>query len=198
MLRMEGRKVVVVGGGSVARRRIEGLLKCGAKVTVIAPKTCPEIEQLGVTIERRAYQPGDLEGAKVVVIATDDAAVNTTVQRAAQALGILVNRTDDPDSGDLSVMAHARRGPVTLGVATDGISARAASTIRDELLERLNEAWVEFLQAAEPLRREIQDRENDATRRREKLTRMADSRALEIFNREGAQGLRSWVWAEEK
>lgn len=193
MLRLKGRKVVVVGGGSVARRRVMGLLACGANVTVVAPEVCPEIEKTGVRIERRPYHTGDLRGAKVVVIATDDTAVNAAVQHDAERAGVLVNRTDDPEAGDLMVMAHARRGPLTVAVATGGISAKAAAVIRDELLAGLNEQWVAFLEALEPLRAEVQANVKDTPRRQELLKRMADPRAMEIFKRKGDEGLREWI-----
>ena len=79
ILRVQGRRCVVVGGGPVARRRTESLLQADALITVIAPQVEQRLECLSVQIERRPYREGDLEGAILAVVATDDPAVNEKV-----------------------------------------------------------------------------------------------------------------------
>src|SRR5690606_17925770 len=97
MLRLDGWRCVVVGGGSVALRRAVTLQGCGGRVTLMAPRFDPAVEALGgVTRIRRAYRGGDLRGARLVVIATDDPGANEQVAQDAAALGVLVNRADDP------------------------------------------------------------------------------------------------------
>ena len=76
MLQVAGRRCLVVGGGRVALRKVEGLLGAGADVTVIAPEVDARIDALDVAVERRPYRRGDVAGFRLVITATDDAAVN--------------------------------------------------------------------------------------------------------------------------
>ena len=191
MLRISGKKAVIVGGGSVALRRAAALTACGADVTVIAPHVDEEIQKLAVHIDRRPYHDGDLEGARLVVIATDDPQVNEAAHREADRVGALVNRTDAPDRGDLAVMAHDRRGAVTVAVATDGISAKAAATIRDELLVELDQDWVRLLEAVAPFRGLLQERVKDLGRRRAALMKLADVESVALLKESGVEALRA-------
>ncbi len=180
MLKVAGRRVVIVGGGSVAVRRAESLLEAGARVTVVAPEVDEALAGLCVTIERRGYVQGDLDGAMLVVIATDDAAVNDRVAADAAEAGVLTNRTDDPDKGDLAVMAHRRCGPITLAATTDGISAAAAAKIADDAIESMDPAWPELLDAAASYREKAK-RIGDPVQRRKVLLAMVDEEARRAF-----------------
>ena len=98
-LRLAGRRVVMVGGGHVAQRRVPALLASGAVVTVVSPEATPAIEALAdageITWERRRFEDGDLDGAWYVVAATDDHAANEAVSAAAEARRIFCVRADD-------------------------------------------------------------------------------------------------------
>ncbi len=192
MLRLEGRKAVIVGGGSVALRRAVSLCQCGAQVTVIAPQVEPQIQTLAVKTLQREYRKGDLDGTFLVVIATDDAALNQRIDDDARSRHVLVNRADAPQQGDLSVMAHQRLGPVTVGVSTSGISAKAAATIRDQLLATMDQDWVALLQTAEPYRERVQRQVPDADRRQAALVRLTDEQAMAVFKKKGIYGLSNY------
>src|SRR2546427_3446247 len=99
-LDLQGRRCLVVGGGSVAQRKVDALLDAGAQVLIVAPRISAEIEGLGllraVEIRLRQYQPDDLDGVFIVVAATDDRETNARVAADARQRGILVNAVDDP------------------------------------------------------------------------------------------------------
>lgn len=190
MLKVRGWRCVVVGGGSVAQRRAAALVEAGAAVTVIAPTVTAELAALPVAIERRPYAPGDLDGARLVVVATDDAAANQTVADEAAAAGVLVNRVDDPQASDLAVPAHDRHGPVTIAVDTGGISASAAAVIRRQLSEALDPDWPRLLEAVAPYRGEVQARIGDAAARQDRLRRLTDEQAMNILKTQGVAALR--------
>ncbi|NJL31116.1 MAG: bifunctional precorrin-2 dehydrogenase/sirohydrochlorin ferrochelatase [Phycisphaerales bacterium] len=118
----------------------------------------------------RAYQSGDMEHAWLVVIATDDAKVNQQVHEDARRSGVLINRSDEPAMGDVQLAAHARQGPITVSVHTDGISAAAAARIRDELMRELDPAWAVLLEVVRPYRESIQLKYESAEARTEKFT----------------------------
>lgn len=133
---LTGRRCLVVGGGRVALRKVEGLLACGAAVTVVAPEVVPELDGLaGVTIERRPYEPGEAGtgGYRLVITATDDRSVNQQVHDDADAAGVWVNSADDPDRCTFTLPAVVRRGPLMLTVATGGHSPALSSWLRGRL-----------------------------------------------------------------
>ena len=139
MLQVAGRRCLVVGGGRVALRKVEGLVAAGADVTVIAPEIDARIEALGdvITIERRAYDAGDVTGFRLVITTTDDAAVNARVFDDAEAAGIWVNSADDIDHCSFTLPAVHRDGAVTVAVATDGQSPAFAAWLRDRVRDAL-------------------------------------------------------------
>ena len=131
VLRLSGRRCVVVGGGRIAARKVEGLLAAGADVTVIAPEIDPGIA--GVQIERRAYRSGDLDGAWLAITATGDPGVDGQVYADGEVAGVLVNSADDPEHCAFTLPAVARQGSITVAVSTGGRSPAYAVWLRDRL-----------------------------------------------------------------
>lgn len=131
---LAGRRCLVVGGGRVALRKVEGLLACGAAVHVVAPRIASELAALpGVTTEDRAYAAGEAGGYRLVITATDDPAVNQTVFDDAEAAGIWINSADDPDRCTFTLPAVVRQGPLVVTVGTGGHSPAIASWMRRRL-----------------------------------------------------------------
>jgi siroheme synthase-like protein len=189
VLNVHDRRCVVVGGGPVALRRARALREAGGQVFVIAPVAEPEFDKLPLEVAHRPYAKGDLDGALLVVVATDDPAVNETVAADARAAGVLVNRTDDPPAGDFSVPAHEHHGPVTIAVDTDGISATAAAAIRRELSNALDPDWPRLLDAVRPYRQWIQDRFAERSERLARLAQLTGPQAMRTLKQAGPQAL---------
>lgn len=186
ILKLSGRRCLIVGGGKVALRRAEGLVSVGAEVTVIAPTCAPEFASLAnVTCIERAFVDADLEGVFLVVIATDNRQLNDHINELANTHHVLVNRADDPDAGDISIPAHAHCGPITVAVHTNRISASAAATIRDQLLEHVDPAWPALLSAMAPYRQRLQETVSDTVLRQKVLKRMADEQAITLIKEQG-------------
>jgi hypothetical protein len=140
-LALEGRAAVVVGGGEVAARKVQGLLAAKANVTVIAPHLCEAIvaraDERRIPAHRRPYRTGDIAGAVVAIAATDDEGINARVAGDAAAMHVLVNVVDRPALGTFAVPATLRRGDLTLAVATGGrCPALAGVLLLDEFLTR--------------------------------------------------------------
>ena len=192
MLKIEARRCVVVGGGRVACRRAASLLEAGAEVVVISPRVDSKLVELDVTIHQRGYESGDLDGAFLVVVATNDPQVNSRVGLDAQAAGVLTNRADDPNQGDVVIPAHARHGPVTVAVSTGGVSAEAASTIRRYLSNALDPDWPRLLQIIAPYRTRAVNEVPDPLLRRQQLKRLASAEALDKLKMEGESGLHQY------
>lgn len=189
MLDVTNRKCVVVGAGGVGSRRAKMLAQAGAKVTVIALQVHPSLRMSGVRILERAFEPSDLDRALLVVVATDIEEINEMVGLAAAERGVLVNRADEASRGELTFMTAHRSGPLTIAVHSGGASANASLQIRDLLVDALDPAWAELLETALPVRRMIQARVADPTKRSALLRRLSDDRAMQTLKEGGKSAL---------
>jgi precorrin-2 dehydrogenase / sirohydrochlorin ferrochelatase len=155
---VEGRPCLVVGGGTVAARKVASLVACGARVTVVAPTVVDEVRGREVAVDERPYGAGDAaRGYWLVIAATDDPSVNAQVFADAEAAGVWCNVVDDPAHCSVSLPAVARRGPVTVAVATDGASPTLAAELRDRVADRFLTPEVERLaRSAGEVRRDLQ------------------------------------------
>jgi uroporphyrin-III C-methyltransferase / precorrin-2 dehydrogenase / sirohydrochlorin ferrochelatase len=134
---LRDRLVVVIGGGVVAQRKIEHLLKAHARVRVVAPELCPELalyrEQGRIEYRPLLFSQAQLEGAMLVVAATDDTTVNDAVSVAARERGLLVNVVDDGPRCTFIFPAIVDRSPVIVAVGTAGSSPTLARRVRTQI-----------------------------------------------------------------
>jgi uroporphyrin-III C-methyltransferase len=144
-LRLLDRRVVVVGGGQVAHRRVAGLLEARARVTVVSPEVTPALEALvepgSLTWVRRRYEPGDLAGAWYAVAATDDPAVNAAVAEEADRSRIFCARADDRSASSVWTPAVGRHGELVVGVHGGGDPQRAIG-VRDAVVAGLTDGSI--------------------------------------------------------
>ena len=173
-LKLQGRRVVVIGGGKVAAGKLEGLLAAGAEVTVVAPDIRPELVRQGVALVRRAFEDNDLDDAWYVVAAATPE-VNRQVASAAERRRVFVNAVDDPAHATAYLGGVVRRDGVTIAISTEGRAPALAGLLREAL-----DAWLpgdldEWLTAADSARRTWRDTDVPMERRRPQL--------LETLNR---------------
>jgi precorrin-2 dehydrogenase/sirohydrochlorin ferrochelatase len=167
---LSGRRCAVIGGGSVAERKVGGLLACGASVKVISPKLTRNLRKWaeGEKIEHvpRGYEKGDLKGAFLVIAASNDGEVNDRVRREASALGIPANVADRPESCGFFIPSVVRRGLLTLAISTGGASPALAKRLRTDLEEQVGPEYAGLLKALERLRAEVLEKVKDPAERR--------------------------------
>ena len=144
-LELSRRCCVVVGGGAVAERRVEGLLRAGADVTVVSPElTSVLVGMAGVGRIRHAarrYRCGDLEGAVIALTAVDDPGVTAAVAAEARERGVWLNAADDAAHCDFMLPAVVRRGVLTIAVGSGGASPALARALREHLDATLGAEW---------------------------------------------------------
>ncbi len=161
-LDMTGRACVVIGGGTVAERKVEGLLAEGASVTVISPALSSRLQVLAeegrIRHVRREYSPGDLAGYQLAFVATDDGEVNAAVAREGRQRGVWVNVADDPAHCDFVLPSVLRRGELVVAVATGGASPALARAIREELEAYFTEDYAALAEIVAEVRRELKER----------------------------------------
>ena len=140
---MENRPVLLVGGGHVADEKVHKLVDAGARVTIVAPALVPEVKQYvddgRASWIERPFAPGDTEGYEVVMVATDDGAVNKQVAEEARLRGIWVNAADDVDNCDFILPSLAKRGKIAIATSTGGSSPALARWLRERMEEFLTE-----------------------------------------------------------
>lgn len=127
---LEGRPVLVVGGGPVACEKVEGLLVARAAVTVVSPEVIDQLAELDVVIERRPFRAGDTAGQALVITATNDPGVNRRVADEAQASGIWVNSADDPANCTFTLPSRVRRADLLVTFSTNGRSPALSRWLR--------------------------------------------------------------------
>lgn len=151
-----GRPILIIGGGEVASRKIETMLRCDAKIMVVSPDAVSEISDLAksgrIQLVSREYRLEDLEGRFVVIAATGDREVNRRVGEDARQRGLLVNVVDDPQLCDFIVPATFERGPIQVAVSTGGSSPALARVIRASLESVVTPAIAELAEILGDLR----------------------------------------------
>lgn len=148
-LKLAGRPVLLVGGGSVAASKLDGLLQVGAEVTVVAPEIQSSLERPGVVLVRRGFEALDLDG-KWFVVAAAPPEVNRAVAAAAETRGLFVNAVDDPPNAAAYLGGVLRRGDVTVAISTGGHAPALAGLVReglDALLPRELDTWASLARA---------------------------------------------------
>lgn len=189
LIGLETRRAVVVGGGSVAARKVVSLLEAGAQVTVISPAFAPELRGLAdagrIALVERPYRDGDLEGAFIAIAATDAPSVNEAVWQEAQRRGCLVNAVDDPAHSTFIVPAVVRRGEVVVAVSTGGASPALARRLREKLAATIGPEYGALAELLAALRPALLARFFTGEARLAAALRLVDSDLLEIIRQDG-------------
>ena len=143
---MRGRRALLVGGGRVALEKIGKLVDAEAGVTIVAPELIPPVAAFvddgRVTLPQRSYEPGDVQGFDMVMVATDDGAVNAQVAAEARAAGIWVNAADDVANCDFILPGLAKRGRIAIATSTGGSSPALARWLRERMEDFLSDEVV--------------------------------------------------------
>lgn len=166
---LEGRLCVVLGGGKAAERRARSLGRHGADVVVIAPEVSEAIEEMQaeglLTIERREYARGDLEGATIVVCVSGSEETDVAARMEARSRNALVYVPDAPDLCDFLLPSVTRRGGLQIAVSTGGASPVVAKRLRKRFAEEFGEEWTSYVKLLGEVRALAARRVEDPQRR---------------------------------
>ena len=161
-LDLHERIALVVGGGRVAERKVETLLRSGARVRVVAPRIGERLAaRIGEgVLEHRAreYETGDLEGAAIAIAATDDAQVNARVAEDARARGVLVNVADFPPASTFIMPAVVDRGAMQIAISTAGASPVLAKRVAHLVESAVPEPFARLAEFAALYREQVHAR----------------------------------------
>ncbi|HZJ85465.1 MAG TPA: bifunctional precorrin-2 dehydrogenase/sirohydrochlorin ferrochelatase [Syntrophomonadaceae bacterium] len=195
---LSGKSCLVVGGGSVAERKVENLLEYGANVFLVSPEVTDTIrgyaQKASIRWEKRKFQPNDLKDVFLVYIATNDNKLNQSIAQSCQAKRILVNAVDDPPNCDFYVPALVRRGSLGIAISTEGKSPMLARRLRQDLEACFPEVYSEYLDLLGESREYIKENFADINIRRQIYEDLIESDILDLLKGKDGQKARERVW----
>jgi precorrin-2 dehydrogenase / sirohydrochlorin ferrochelatase len=187
MLRLEGKQVVVVGGGKVAERKVTGLLSTGSHIKMISPNATDELKRLAsrgrIQWLEKSFSKEDIEGAFLIFAATNDNELNQYIKMAASDQQ-LVTIADDPEGSNFHVPSHIQRGRLSIAVSTGGASPTLSRKIREQLEQQFDEGFEEYLEFLFSARQRVLKEVKDSSRKRKILTAIASKEFLNSQDRE--------------
>jgi precorrin-2 dehydrogenase / sirohydrochlorin ferrochelatase len=182
-VKLDGRKVLVVGAGKIGEPKISGLIDTGAHIRVVALEAGPNVRQWALEgkfeLHLRAFSPEDLDGVFLAVVATSSRSLNEQIYTEAQKRGVLCNVVDVPDLCDFFYPAVVRRGDLQIAVSTAGQSPSLAQKIRQQLEKQFGPGYAAWVAELGETRRRILATDLDKERKLDLLHSLASREALE-------------------
>lgn len=182
-VKLDGKRVLVVGAGKVGESKIAGLLETGARVHVVAlqasPTVCEWAREGRIDLDLRAFLPDDLNAIFLAVVATSSRTVNERIHREAEQRGVLCNVVDVPDLCDFFYPSVVRRGDLQIAVSTAGQSPSLAQKIRQQLENQFGPGYAGWVAELGETRRLILASDLDRERKLDLLHSLASREAAE-------------------
>lgn len=191
-LDLQGKPVVVVGGGAVAERKVLTLLACGARITVVSPALTKKLSYLAQAgafhYRKRRWRPGDLKDAFLIIATTNDPKKNAEIAGRVDTRFRLINVADDPARCNVIAPSVIARGDLIIAVSSGGKSPALARRIRQELERSFGNEYARLLRLLGEVREQVRLRVPSIVRRRRILKRLVASDLLTLL-RQGKTGL---------
>lgn len=197
-LNLTGRRAVVIGGGTVAVRKAQGLLSAGARIILVAedfdePLLKEVFKGTDTQLIRSKYSKDYLGCAQLVIAATNDRQTNEEIYKDCQELEILCNVVDQPELCDFFVPAVVRRGDLQIAVGTEGDCPAYAGHIRRKLEEVFTNEHGNFLAELENARKHIASNVGSAAERKSLLGQLVKDESFEYFRQNGAEAWQKYA-----
>ncbi len=190
-LDIKGKRCLVAGGGKVAERKVNSLLKCGAEVSVVSPDLTRRLKELNskgkIKFLKGEFKEKYLKDIFLVIGATDNSNVNFKVYESANKKNILVNIVDSSELCNFIVPSVVERGALTIAISTGGKSPALAKKLRKELEDRYGFEYAKFLNLMGNLRKRISAKIRDKRKREEIYKNLIDSDIIKLI-RDGKDG----------
>ncbi len=187
-LDIQGRRCLVVGGGSVGTRKVITLLNCGAAVSVVSPRTTEKLNELAkagtITLQSRSYRTTDLKDVFLVIGATDDDTLNQEISSDADSRDILCNIADRPAVCNFILPSIVHRGDLVITISTSGKSPALAKKLRKTLERQFGEEYAAMLQLMGAIREKLLRQAHEPEAHKHLFNQLIDNGLLEMI-REG-------------
>ncbi len=187
LIDLSGWRVLVVGGGPIGARRAASLVEAGADVHVVSPQIDGSLAELArtgaLTVAARPFERGDLAGARLVVAATGDRAVDDEVRDASAQAGVLCNVAADVEACSVVFPSRVQRGPLSIAISTGGASPALSVRARELIENAIGPEWGELAALLEASRERLRSSFPDAAARRDAVDRLLDVGVLDLLSR---------------
>jgi precorrin-2 dehydrogenase/sirohydrochlorin ferrochelatase len=184
-LDIKNRNCLVVGGGAVGTRKVDTLLTCGARVTVVSPTSTQQLQKLAskgsVILRERAYRSADLKEIFLVIGATDDEKLNRQISKDAEQNGILCNIVDRPEACNFILPSVVRRGDLVITISTSGQSPALAKRLRRKLEAQFGEEYADFLLLLGAIRKKLLSRAHEPEAHKALFNQLIDSDLIDLL-----------------
>ena len=184
-LDLDKARCLVIGGGTIAERKVEALLAAGGEVTLISPELTAALRALEaagrLTVQQRPYQREDLDTVSLVIAATDDSTLQRQIAADAKQANILCNIVDQPASCSFIIPAVVQQGDLTIAVSTNGASPALAKNIRQDLAKQFGPEYAAALRLLRRIRERLMHEQCSARDRQRLLTSLAESPLLDYL-----------------
>lgn len=193
-LKLEGRACLVVGAGPVGEEKILGLLAAGASMRVVAPRATEKVlewaRQGRVSLVQRPFEPADLDGVFLAVVATASRELNHRIFQQAEERRVLCNVVDDPPHCAFYYPSVVQRGDLQIAVSTNGKSPALAQRLRREIEQQYGPVYEQWLTHLGHSRQSLYQSPMDTEARRQLLHRLASEEEFDEFLRQHRQAVR--------
>jgi precorrin-2 dehydrogenase/sirohydrochlorin ferrochelatase len=190
-LNIENRYCLVVGGGSVGTRKVETLLECGARVTVVSPVASEQLHQLQqahkIKLEERAYQSDDLEGKFLVIGATNDEKLNRQISQDAENNNMLCNIADRPEVCNFILPSVVQRGDLVITISTSGKSPALAKKLRETLETQFGAEYAQLLVLMGAIRKRLLSRAHAPEAHKKLFEQLIEGELLKLLKEDKSE-----------
>ena len=184
-LDIKNRNCLVVGGGAVGTRKVNTLLACGARVTVVSPDPAQQLKKMAaegsITLKERAYRTIDLKDMFLVIGATDDEMLNRQISEEAEQIGILCNIADRPEACNFILPSVVQRGDLVITISTSGQSPALAKRLRRKLEAQFGEEYADFLLLMGAIRKKLLSQAHEPEAHKALFNQLIDSDLIELL-----------------
>lgn len=184
-LDIKNRNCLVVGGGAVGTRKVNTLLACGARVTVVSPDPAQQLKEMAaegsITLKERAYRTVDLKDMFLVIGATDDEMLNRQISEEAEQIGILCNIADRPEACNFILPSVVQRGDLVITISTSGQSPALAKRLRRKLEAQFGEEYADFLLLMGVIRKKLLSQAHEPEAHKALFNQLIDSDLIELL-----------------
>jgi precorrin-2 dehydrogenase/sirohydrochlorin ferrochelatase len=184
-LDIKNRDCLIVGGGDVGTRKVNTLMACGARATVVSPDPTPQLTRLAsegsITLKRRAYRKDDLTGMFLVIGATDDERLNRQISRDAEQAHILCNIADRPEICNFILPSIVRRGDLVITISTSGKSPALAKHLRQKLETQFGREYADFLLLMGAIRQKLLSQTHEPEAHKKLFNQLIESDLIHLM-----------------
>lgn len=194
-LNIQNRPCLVVGGGSVGTRKVQSLLGCGARVTVVSRVASDQLQRLQharkIILRERPYQSDDLEGMFLVIGATNDEKLNRQISEDAEDRNMLCNIADRPEVCNFILPSVVQRGDLVITISTSGKSPALAKKIRKTLETQFGAEYAELLLLMGAIRKKLLSKAHAPEAHKKIFEQLINGELLELMREEKSEEINS-------